>query len=298
MPDTHLRHTYIVLIHKAPSQVARLVDRLAADGVDFLLHVDRRSPAWVHAEVGGLAARANVTVLPPRRTPWAGVGLVLATLDALGVAQARGAAYVSLLSGQDYPIKPPPAIERRLIDARGASFIEHFPLPRWPGQEHDGVLDTGWAGGGMSRLHSWSFPVAGREFRIPNNRLRLPVERRTPASIRFYGGAQWWTLSASAVQHIGRVVQQRPDLVRFFRRAASADEMLFQTLLNNAACPAPLLNDSLRYTDWSAGGSHPRTLTASDLPALGDTEALFARKFDGEADSAVLDLIDRDLLRD
>jgi hypothetical protein len=84
--------------------------------------------------------------------------------------------------------------------------------------------------------------------------------------------------------------------VRFFRRSASADEMLFQTLLNNGDSPAPLLNDSLRYTDWTARGSHPRTLTASDLPALGDTTALFARKFGDEADSAVLDLIDRDLL--
>jgi hypothetical protein len=298
MPEPPLRHTYVVLAHKAPGQVARLLDRLTGDGVDFLVHVDRRSPACVHAQVGALEARGDVTVLPSRATPWGGPGLVLATLDALGEAQARAAAYVSLLSGQDYPVKPPAAIEQRLREADGASFIEHFPMPRRPGGRHGGVTDTGWADGGLPRVASWNFHVARRELRIPNNRLRLPMRRHPPAAMRFWGGGQWWTLSAAAVVLIRRMAAERPDVVRFSRWMSSADEIVFQTLLNNAPTPVPLVNDSLRFADWSARGSHPRTITSADLPALAETPALFARKFDPESDPAVLDLIDRHLLGD
>jgi hypothetical protein len=295
--EPRLRHTYIVLVHTAPDQVERLLDRLDGDGVDFVLHVDRRSPARIASEIARLGARRNVTVLPSRPTPWASVGIVLATLDGLSVARERGSDYVSLLSGQDYPIKSPQAIRRRLLDSGGRSFLEHFPMPRLPGRQHGGVIDErGWEGGGMSRLHSWSFTVAGGEFRVPNNRLHLPVKRRTPAGLRFFGGSQWWTLSAAAVDHVGRVVEERPHVVRFFRRVAAPDEIFFHTLLADGASGVPLINDSLRYIDWRTGGSHPKILTEDDLPALAQTDALFARKFNGGSDSAVFDLIDRRLL--
>jgi hypothetical protein len=292
-----LRHAYIILAHKAPQQVVRLVERLDAEGVEFLVHVDRRSPASVHRGVAELGSRANVTLLPPRPTPWAGRCLMEATLAALDAARRGDPDYVSLLTGQDYPVKTPREIERTLHEAGGASFLDHFPLPRRPGTRYRGAVDpSGWADGGMPRIHSWSFQWRGREFRVPNRLVPLPIRRRLPPGVRFHGGCAYWTLSRAAVGELARAVDRRPDLVRFFGHVSLPDEIFVQTLLADAPGAGPLVNDALRYIDWSGQVSHPRVLGAEDLPRLAATEALFARKFDAERDPAVLDLIDRELL--
>lgn len=294
-----MRHTYVILSHRAPRQLERLVDRLRAPGVDFLLHVDRRSDRSVHARVAALSTLADVAALPARRTPWPGFGHLAITLEALRIIAARPTApdYVSLLTGQDYPLKPPERIASRLTATDGASFLQHFPLPRRPGGEHAGVVDvTGWPQGGLDRVRTWNFELAGRELRLPGSWLRLPLRRRVPHGIRLYGGSGYWTLSRRAVDEIQRVVERRPELVRFFRRVYLPHEMFFQTILAEAPAAGPLINDDLRYIDWSVGGSHPKILNLDDLPFLTASDALFARKFDGDAGQETLDRIDRELL--
>jgi hypothetical protein len=54
-----------------------------------------------------------------------------------------------------------------------------------------------------------------------------------------------------------------------------------------------VVNDNLRYIDWSKKGvPHPALLTIDDADNLLNSSKLFARKFDIELDEAVLDLID------
>ena len=67
-------------------------------------------------------------------------------------------------------------------------------------------------------------------------------------------------------------------------------------------------NENLWFTDWSAGGAHPKVFRRDDIGRLtaaaygqtgelpGGGTKLFARKFDAEVDVDVLDLIDHQLL--
>jgi hypothetical protein len=73
------------------------------------------------------------------------------------------------------------------------------------------------------------------------------------------------------------------------------EEIFFQTVLVNSPLRETLVNRALHYTAWP-GGPHPKTLGVEDFPTLAASDVLYARKFDVERDSLVLDAIDRELL--
>ncbi|MCC5616974.1 hypothetical protein LC605_18200 [Nostoc sp. CHAB 5836] len=70
------------------------------------------------------------------------------------------------------------------------------------------------------------------------------------------------------------------------------DESYFQTILAHAP-NLKLKNDRRRYIDWSTGGPHPKVLLMEDLPNLLASSAHFARKFDIDRDSNILNELDR-----
>ena len=123
---------YLVFAHRRLGQLERLVRRLRGPDTAFVVHIDARSdlgPGRAHVEA--LARMTDVSLMPRYRTPWGGIGLVEATLA--GLAQALrdhpAAEHVCVLSGQDYPIAPPERIREFFSEGRGATFMEHHPLP-------------------------------------------------------------------------------------------------------------------------------------------------------------------------
>ncbi|RYZ93136.1 MAG: glycosyl transferase, partial [Sphingobacteriaceae bacterium] len=73
------------------------------------------------------------------------------------------------------------------------------------------------------------------------------------------------------------------------------DEFIFQTLLYNSKFKADMVDDDLRYIDWSGGGASPKTLVMEDAEKLITSGKFFARKFDEMKDSVVMNLLDAGL---
>ena len=86
-----------------------------------------------------------------------------------------------------------------------------------------------------------------------------------------------------------------PETISFFRRASSPDEAFFQSILLSSPLAETIVNDDLRYIDWSEGGASPRVLTTYDLDRMLASHCLFARKFDPRVDSEVLDALDANI---
>jgi hypothetical protein len=278
-----MRIAYILLAHKLPDQLVRLVRRLDTGDTTFVVHIDRKAPAWVcHAVYEELGGESNVRFLDRRRVVWSGFGHVRATLDAIELLEREEPEvdYALLLSGQDYPIKPPTEIASFLEEAEGKSFIEHFPLPwrHWE-QEH----------GGFSRLE-YPYVELGRRL------VRVPIERRVPSWLTPYGGSAYWCLSRACLDEVSAFVANNSRFIRFFKTVKCPDEFVFQTILVNSPLRDTLVDHTLTFTDWNTGSSHPNILRKKDLVALAQSPALFARKFDAGVDGAVLDLIDEQLL--
>jgi hypothetical protein len=57
-----------------------------------------------------------------------------------------------------------------------------------------------------------------------------------------------------------------------------------------------MINNNLRYIDWSLGGASPKILKIEDTEKIGQSGKFFARKFDTDIDSEILDWIDANLL--
>jgi hypothetical protein len=103
----------------------------------------------------------------------------------------------------------------------------------------------------------------------------------------------WFSLSRRGVERILDRAGERTRLVRHYRRTIIADESFFQTVI----CADPELAiapDNSRYEIWEDSDSplHPDTLTVDRLDEILSCGKHFARKFDEQLDSEVLDRID------
>jgi hypothetical protein len=275
-----VRIAYVISAYRRPEQLVRLVHRLAGDDVRFFVHVDSktREPVF-RSMIDGLASLETVSFLPRHACHWGGFGHVRASLKGIAAIVESGfdPDYTILLSGQDYPIKPNRAIREFLAEREGRSSFMHFPLPA-----------PHWTGGGLPRFRDW-------HLRWRRLHVRIPLRRTIPLGLDPWGGSAYWIMSHRALDVVHAFVEEQLEYVRFFAHVDIPDEIFFQTILLNSPLADECDDIRLHYTEWGRTPA-PAVLVASDYPHLADSPCLFARKFDPEVDSGVLDLIDTGLL--
>lgn len=276
-----MRIAYVIAAHRRLDQLERLLRRLAGPETSFVVHVDRRAGREPYEELLRRTADLDdVHYLDRHLGYWGGFGVVRAALKAIRylVEERVPFEYAVLLSGQDYPLRPPEAIRASLAGSGGASFVAYHSLPFW-----------GWGPrGGLDRVED--LHLIGR-FVL---HLRLPWRRRVPGGLVPFGGSRTWLLTRDAIEYVDAYVRSHPDYVRFFEHVLSPSELFFQTLLLNSEFADSIVNDHRLYLEWR-GGANPATLTSADLPQLLASDCLFARKFDVGVDAAVLDELDTHL---
>jgi Core-2/I-Branching enzyme len=277
-----MRYAYIISAYKNLEQVTRLVRRLDSGRACHLVHVDKKTDDSAYdALVASLRDVPSVHFLPRHPCHWGGFGHVQATLKGINELLQRGTRfdYVILLTGQDYPIKPNEYIERFFATQAPSSFMAFAGLPS----------DSWSPRGGLDRIENW-------HLRLWGHHLRIPLRRQFPSELRPYGGGAYWCLWRECIEYVAEFVAQSPDIVSFFRHVDIPDEIFFQTILLNSELRDTIVNDNLRYIDWTRG-KKPAILNVRDFDALRASPKLFARKFDVNEDELVLDLIDRYLLQ-
>lgn len=273
-----MRIAFIIQVHKQPAQLERLLQSLAHPQVDCYVHIDAKCAlsGWEQAlalpQVYLVKERANVT--------WAGWGIIQASLNGMNAVLRSGIdyAWVTLLSGQDYPLQPIDNIIRFLEKQSGQQFMnvisEEALQPMMSKMEHYHFVE-------------YNFPG---KYKLGQLLTAIMPRRKAPMGLKLYCGSAWWTLSLDCVRYCVEYEQQHPALRRYFRLTWGADEFIFQTILMNSDVYRPQLTDYLHYIDWSAGKEHPKVLGLEDLEALMLSGKCFARKFDHGA--PVLDRID------
>ncbi len=296
-----MRLAYIILAHKLPEQVVRLVKKLNTSTATFFVHIDRKAPEETYKKITeGLLSFENVHFLQRYPIYYGDYGHVRAPLAGIRRLIEMGIPfdYVILITGQDYPIKSNDQIENFLRSSGQRAFMEFFPLPdkRW-GDEN----------GGLDRINYWHLHWKGWELPIVK-RIRallplpeqmwsalarlLPLEHRSPVDLKWFGGSAYWILNKECVEYVNTFIQENEALTTFFEHTGIPNEIFFQTLLLNSPLKDQVVNASLRYIVWS-NARHPAVLTKQDFETFMKTENLFARKFDITVDETVLDMIDR-----
>lgn len=282
-----MKLAYLVIAHRNLPQVARLVGRLAHGDAAFYVHVDRKVPDADYRALARALARYSAVFIEPRvDVTWGGYSLVRATLAGLETVLRSGSGfdYVNLLSGQDYPLVDATAIVEHLGVQEGREFFDCCELsPR------------GWKDAlyryERYHLHDTIRPRALCDLLETAANALLP-NRTPPRGYTMHAGEQWWSMTAACARYVVEFARDNRDVVDFFRRTECPDEMFFHTIVLNSRFGASVLNDNLRYVDWSGKGRHPKTLTLEDFPRLVASGKLFARKFDSSVDAAILDRLD------
>ena len=292
----HAKLAVIVLAHRGPKQVAVLASMMRHQRVSIYLHVDRRVRLQPFTRALAAAQSGTVVLLPRHASRWGGLEVVDATLDGLARAIQDECDYFILISGQDFPLLSVTELLEFVDAAESDSYVYHWPLPT-----------ERWRFGGRDRTDFYTYTVLDRrETCIPRGedassfnwrgtvlndllRIRTSVKppRRFPSYAYPVGGWQWWNLSRVAADYVVQFVADHPDYRRYHRYTILPDELFFQSILLGTEFSSRhrIVNDGLRFMLWPEGESHPRALTAIDLPALLESKALFARKVDATADA-------------
>ncbi len=281
-----MKVAHLILAHKGPAQLARLLDALAHPDVHCYVHLDQKTNAepfaYLRHRPGVFFTRTRLSVT------WGGYSLTQVVLDCLRELLAHPARYecLNVLSAQDYPLQPVAHVQAFLEAHQGQSFLEcERPDSAWWRANQRRV----------TRYYLTDFRFPGR-YAVQRALNAVLPARQFPLAGALHGGPMggWYTLSRAAAEYVVTFLARHAPLRRFARLTWGSDEFLVPTvLLNSPLADTIVATDNLRYIDWSGGGASPKTLTHADWPALHASPKLWARKFDLAVDATILDYLDQ-----
>lgn len=301
----------VVLAHRDPAHVRRLLRAL--DGVPVVLHCDSKASREV-AEGMTRDAGPHVSLLPRTSGKLSSWSLVRIEVDGLRAALAgSSASHVAVLTGADYPLVGLEELHQRLQPWAGRSYLMSAPIPfpTWSVPRHPD--------GGQWRTAYRFLTVGDDLITVRGVPARLPWRRRIPPGLELRASSQWKIYAREDAERVVRVVDERPDLVRFWRSTFIPEESFAASVLASPAVTgrpgmAPC-SGAPWFVRWAHQGAHhpgwldlthyddlarrrhapPGTPSELEQPRTRELQALFARKFSSEVSGPLLDRIDAEL---
>src|ERR671914_825102 len=282
---------YVVISHRNPEQVVRLV-RVLREGPSsrVLVRHDPRGEKLERERIEAAGGEPLEDRIKMRWGGWSQLKLILACLRE--AAERHDPDWALILSGQDYPLRPLADIEAGLdaspADARLGSIRRVETRPPAAGDD-EFFLRCRYRHYARPRVFPSSLPRSLRPLAYARELPPLVgVRRIEPAPLTLFASADWLTLGRAGIRTVLAASENR-RLIRHFRRVAVPSESFFASVLL-ADSSLTVEPDHRRFARFSRPGApHPDTLTGGDLESVLSSGADFARKFDVEVDSEVLD---------
>ncbi len=114
-------------------------------------------------------------------------------------------------------------------------------------------------------------------------------KRKNLKNMNLYIGSQWFTIEYECMKYILKFIRLNDGrYIKDFKYTACSDEHFFQTIVMNSKYKDSVVNNNLRYIDWSEGNNSPKTLSIQDINQILKSDKLIARKFDTDIDKEIL----------
>ena len=277
-----MRIAILIITYTSPVQTLRLIKRLDNGSFDFYVHVDSKLDIATHAQMLSLP---NVFSVKRRiDITWGGYSLVEAIVSGLDDIEASGKKYdfIKLLSGQDYPIKPTTKIMDFFEKNRGKDFLyyQNFKT-EWPD-----------AMSRVEKYHFTEFTFRGKHH-LEKFINTVSPKRTLPIPIELYGKETFWLLTPEAAFYAKNYIKSHPALQKFMRMTWGCDEFIFHSIILNSQYKDNVVNYNCHFVNWPRpGADRPNFFHADDLNRILESDKIFARKFNIDIDSKILDLLD------
>ena len=277
-----MRVAHLIITYTNPLQTERMIKRMQHPDFDFYIHLDAKFPIDSHKF---LLSIPNVYLIQNRmNVQWAGYSTMQAVFNAAKEIFASGISYdfVSLMSGQDYPIKSVDEM-RSFYEARKGKLLMKYRA--FEGEWEEGMLR-------VNRYHMTDFKFRGQYFieRILN---KLFPHRRTPKGMKFYGSSMFWAISVEALKYVTDTIEYNHSLKQFFKFSWASDEFLFQTILLNSHLATEVVNENCHYYKHAPKTPSPKNLSLEDFEDIMASDRIFARKFIMDSDIDLMNKFDQ-----
>jgi hypothetical protein len=276
-----MKIAHLILVHKNPAQLEKLLNHMQHPAFDFYLHIDRKVDI---AAFLPLAARPDVYFIENRVSIyWAGFGTIQATINGFQEILPKGYDYINVISGQDFPIKSADYIYNYVLDRQGTEFITCESI-------EDEWKD---ASPRIKRYDLINYNIPGKH-RLSNLLTAILPKRKFPfPDHKIVGRANWFMLTSKAAAYTIQFLKENPQLISFYKYVWGADELIFSTILFNSVFRDNISNN-LTYVDWTdKHDGHPKVLGAEDVEILKNSDKLFARKLDMDVDAQIFRLLEQ-----
>ena len=282
-------HAVCITAYKDDAQLVRLIKRFDPTFFKIFVHLDKRKSIFSAVEMDRLRA-LGCEVHKKYGVAWGSFSHLQTILFLIRRAVAHGDIdYVHVISGQDYPLCDWQEFERR---CDGRIFLRYGLLDGEP----EDVLRRYRTYNPFYFLQGTS-RVTNRLYRYLNS-LSLWIQNRFGIKRRsvgrhwpVYKGCVWCSLPLAAALLLDSEAARH--LLKAVRTTFVPEEIFLQTFFLHSKLRSRVVNDDLRYTDWTfRNGSVPAYLDRTDAGKLASSSALFARKMDSMTSADLLDIVD------
>lgn len=284
------KHAYLIMVHKNPQQVLKLLGVLDDPRDVIVVHCDKKMPEEAVDMIRHWKGTSSELVcMQVYDNAWGSYSLVQTELLLVKEALRRfDCTYLHLLSGEDLPIKSQDYIHGLMDSSGGCEYISYCPLEQWQPtfdirlrQKHLRNRDRSAVTKALDKAYVGIQKLAHVDM--------------MDKDVTYGYGSEWFSitsgLAADLVEHSGWVDEH-------FSYARIPDEVFLQTFALTFGYGEKLYKPAtegdkwanLRLVDWKRGdGNHPYTFRSSDFSQLVNSKMLFARKFSVDVDAAVID---------
>ncbi|ATA81857.1 core-2/I-branching enzyme [Capnocytophaga leadbetteri] len=302
-----MQKNYLILAHKNPLQLGRMIERLDDGASKFFIHLDAKTPIEPFA---ACLEGAHIRFIEPReRCVWGDFSIVQATIRLMEAASEEQGIFI-LMSGQDYPIQSQGYINAFLESNKGFDFIEIEPLEeKWKPKmvkdklEHYHILHSEERGNSncyapfahcsvFQKLRTLMHLLKGR-LSVKNFRLLCSLPKRIAPFERQYAGSQFWAFSERTFYAVLNYIREhKAALEEYYKYTSSPDEIYFHSVLMNLVAKDSTikLKDPITYVNYFRKNN---VFITEDFEKLSSAKGkLFARKFDTDIDIEILNKLD------
>ncbi len=294
-----MKIAFVILVYKSPLQLRYLIESLKHEDHWFFIHIDKTKTIGPFLDELNKIPEANIVYVRREKSYWGSYFCVKAIINAMKQAydQPQQFDYFIHLSGQDYPVSSKNKIRNTLQQAVPGSFFYHFSLPA-----------VNWNNGGMDRLQSFQFFVAGRRITINGKSKNFAsriiffickaITDKYDKGKQFFGGEFYFILHRSAVTILFNNLKNNFYLRQRLKFTLIPEEIYIPTMLflqNGSTTTLNVQNETLRYINWEERKRSPKTLDETDLEKIKQGDFLFARKFDFETNPQFLDQVNESI---